>query len=189
MSRRLPWVAALAVVAVLAAVGWVALHDGPTYGHSLERFGKGGVPNHFVDLDDGSQISVGSPDRHRLVVQWKDPEGHGWTSPKTVHADKKNVLVDTTVRYGGSTTAIDAFFTYDTSSESDTDGDDVTVVCVSSSHHCDARKYPKENGSAGEVTSDGRTAFFGIRKKARFWTEDGFHEAPVSVPASLRDAP
>src|SRR5215217_2154742 len=105
MSRRTFWISSLlALVVVVGAAGavWMAKDDKVTYTHSLDRFGKDGMKNRFIHLDDGSQFSIGSPDHHRVVVQWKDPDGHGWTTPKTVWTEKKLRTFDNTVRYGGT---------------------------------------------------------------------------------------
>jgi len=186
MPRRRLWIGAITALVVLVGGGWIVLASGLTNSHELERFGHGGMKNRFINLEDGSQLSVGSPDRHRIVVQWKDSDGHGWTAPKTVYEDKRNTSVDSTIRYGGSTVAIDEWFSFDTSSESDTDGVDVKIACVSAGHRCDVREDRNSTSSTAAVTSDGRTILWGVQNGAAItWTADGFHSAKEKVPAEF----
>ena len=110
MSRR-GWVAVTVAVAILlasAAVGWAVWDPDSGYRHALVKYDNDrGEPNRYVNLGDGeAQLSIGSPDRHRIVVQWRDPDGHGWTEPETVWTDKDNVAVESSVRFGGGTVAI-----------------------------------------------------------------------------------
>ena len=95
------------------------------------RYGdQHGEPDVYVNLDDGeAQFAIGSPDRHRIVVQWRDPDGRGATAPETVWTDKKNVAVDNTVRYGGGTVAVRQLFTDDVHDDSDIGDLSVAIVC------------------------------------------------------------
>lgn len=116
MTRgRLVGVIVLALVLLTggAYAGWRQV--GGDYDHALERYGdEAGEPHRFVDLPDGeAQLAIGSPDGHRVVVQWRDPDGSGWTAPETVWRDRSMVALDNTVRYGGGTVAIRQTFSPD----------------------------------------------------------------------------
>src|SRR5262245_54043519 len=106
MSRR-GWVAVAATMGVLvtsAAVGWAVWGEDLGYRHALVKYGDRGEPNRYVNLGDGqAQLSIGSPDGHAIVVQWRDPDGHGWTEPDTVWTDEQNLAIENTVRFGGGT--------------------------------------------------------------------------------------
>ena len=66
--------------------------EGQCQPRQQHRF-DGGRPQ--VGREDGAaQLSIGSPDDHRVVVQWRDPDGHGWTAPTTVWTEEKLVLID-----------------------------------------------------------------------------------------------
>lgn len=178
MSRRLLLVLlALLVVGAGAVVGWRVVAAGGDYDHGLERYDdETGEPNVYVNLPDGdAQLALGSPDGHRLVVQWRDPDGHGWTAPETVWEDERNEAVENTVRYGGGTVAIVETYTSDVHDDSDLSASYVSVVCRDRT--CAAQG---EEGwtSAAQVTPDGSTVYLGqSRRGVRFWdTTDGFHE-------------
>lgn len=179
MNRRavvLAAVAALALAAV-AALGWQVTRD-DTYAHALERYdNETGEPNVYVNLPDGeAQLALGSPDGHRLVVQWRDPDGHGWTAPQTVWEDRENEAVENTVRYGGGTAVIVEAYTADVHDDSDLSASYVAVVCRDLV--CDAR--PDPGASVGQVTPDGSTAYLGQSEQGVvFWdADDGFVDAP-----------
>jgi hypothetical protein len=184
MSRRRVWVApALAVVVLAAAAGVGATVWGGDlrYRHSLARYdGDRGEPNRYVDLDDGeAQLAIGSPDGHRIVVQWRDPDGRGWTEPETVWADEENRAIENTIRYGGGTVAIRQVYTTDVHSDSDIDSITVGIVCRELV--CTAEGAPGFGGEA-QVTPDGRTVYLGQSERgASFWTaEDGIHRVSWS---------
>lgn len=184
MSRSRGWAAgALAVAAAAALVVAGALGGWPwsgddAYGHSLVRYGdEHGEPNRYVNLEDGAaQLSVGSPDGHRIVVQWRDPDGHGWTEPLTVWTDDRNLAIDNTVRYGGGTVAIQQVYTTDVHSEDDTDT--VTAAIVCRDRTCTAVGSPGY-GSEAQVTPDGQTVLLDQdRRGVHLWTPgDGFRRA------------
>ena len=136
-----------------------------------------GEPNRYVNLEDGeAQFSIGSPDGHRIVVQWRDPDGSGWTEPETVWNDEKNVAIDNTVRYGGGTVGILQIYTTDVGSDSDTDSVTIGIVCRDLD--CEAAEAPGIGGEA-QVTPDGSTVFLGQDGKGvSLWTADeGIHVA------------
>src|SRR4051812_22272397 len=88
--------AALVVgLALAAGVAWWATSGSSGYDHALQRYGEDhGEANRYVNLPDGAaQLSYGSPDGHRLVVQWRDPDGHGWTAPETLYASRRLTAV------------------------------------------------------------------------------------------------
>jgi hypothetical protein len=175
--------AGLAVVALLIAGGltWMAWGGDTRYGHTLVRYGtEHGERNRYVNLGDGdAQLAIGSPDRHRIVVQWRDSDGHGWSKPRTVWTDTTNTAVDNTVRFGSGTVAILQTFTPDVHSDSDIGSVTAAIVCRRLS--CSAEKVPGSGGEA-QVTPDGSTAFLGQdRSGARLWTaEKGIHLVPWS---------
>jgi hypothetical protein len=175
------------VVAVVAAFWWSPWSGEGPYGHSLERYGdEGGEANRYVNLEDGAaQLSLGSPDGHRLVVQWRDPDGHGWTEPETVWADRTNTAIDSTVRYGGGTVVIVETYTPDTSDEDDSNDVHVGVVCRDLV--CTATRKAGF-GSEPQVTPDGRVAYLGQDARAvHLWAADGgFRRAPWSGHPGFR---
>ena len=181
MSRRrlaLAIASALVVLGATALVGWRVV-VGDAYGHRLERYDNDtGEPNVYVNLPDGeAQLALGSPDGHRLVVQWRDPDGHGWTEPETVWEDERNEAVENTVRYGGGTVAIVQTYTSDVHDDSDLSASFVSIVCRDRA--CAAQ--PEEGWtSAAQVTPDGSTVYLGqSRTGVRFWdAASGFHEEP-----------
>lgn len=178
MPGRVRVAAGVLAVALVAVAGfvWKAQGGDADYSHALVSYGDHhGEPNRYVNLGDGAaQLAVGSPDRHRIVVQWRDPDGHGWTDPETVWNDKSNTAVDSSVRFGSGTVAVLQTFTPDVHSDNDIGAVTVAIVCQRLS--CSAQKASGA-GSEAQVTPDGRTAFVGQdRKGAYLWTRDhGIH--------------
>ena len=172
------------LVVVLAGAGaWWVLHDDDgDYTHSLQRYDEGGEANRYFDLPDGqAQLAYGSPDGHRMVVQWRDPDGHGWTAPETVFTDRRNTAVDSTIRGAGGTIAIQETFTPDTSNDSDIGN--VSVVLVCRDRTCTpGRTAAGFSTSDPQLTPDGETVYFGQSGDAALmWTaDDGFAEWPWS---------
>ncbi|MCW2794116.1 MAG: hypothetical protein JWO76_3214, partial [Nocardioides sp.] len=184
MSRGRVWGAlggVLALLVVCAGVGWVVWGEDLKYRHSLVKYGDAhGEPNRYYNLPDGdAQLAVGSPDRHRIVVQWRDPDGHGWTAPETVWTDDKFTAVDNTVRYGGGTLAVMQQFTPDVHSDSDIGNVYVAIVCRELTCTADEGKG---FGSEAQVTPDGTTAYLGQDERGvQLWTSDeGIHRVPWS---------
>ncbi len=121
MAPRRVWVVlalATAVLVTAAGLGWAVWGEDLRYRHALVRYDDHrGEPNRYVHLDDGeAQLSIGSPDGHRIVVQWRDPDGRGWTGPETVWSDEENLAIENTVRYGGGTVAVRQVYTTDVNS-------------------------------------------------------------------------
>ncbi len=177
--RRSWLVVVLALVALGAgaAVGWAAWRgdDHDDYTQRLEQYPESGEPHVFVNLPDGeAQLALGSPDGHRLVVQWRDPDGHGWTKPETVYEDSKLRAIENTVRYGGGTVGIVETYVPDTNEDNDDNAVYIAVVCRDLV--CDATESLT---TEAQVTPDGATAFLGSSPTgALFWdSTDGFHEA------------
>ncbi|WP_243059370.1 hypothetical protein [Nocardioides sp. SR21] len=175
--RRLGLVVLLAllVFGAGAVAAWSLWHADGEYDHALERYGNDrGEPNVYVDLPDGdAQLALGSPDGHALVVQWRDPDGHGWTAPETVWDDRENLAIENTVRYGGGTAAIVETYTSDVHDDSDGSASYVAVVCRDLT--CEATG---SRATEAQVTPDGSTAYLGQSVEGvLFWDEsDGFHE-------------
>ncbi|HEY0904155.1 MAG TPA: hypothetical protein VGE14_09725 [Marmoricola sp.] len=184
MSRGRRWLVGTLVgvlaVGVTARVAWSRLDDGP-YAHTLVRFDDDrGETNRYTNLDDrAAQLSVGSPDGHDLVVQWRDPDGHGWTAPETVWRDEQNLAIENTVRYGAGTVAIVETYTPDTSDDSDIHDVSVAVVCRDLS--CDATDAGGIDSEA-QVTPDGSLVYVGqTERTVQWWSEDeGFHRTAWS---------
>jgi hypothetical protein len=184
MSRRRVWGALAGVLVLLAAAGaagWVLWGDDLRYRHSLVKYSDDkGEPNRYVNLEGGdAQLAIGSPDRHRIVVQWRDPDGHGWTAPETVWTDEKDVAVDNTVRYGGGTVVAMQQFTPDVHNDSDIGMVTVGIVCRELV--CTAGSG-RGFGSEAQVSPDGRSAYLGQDKTGvELWTHaEGIHLAPWS---------
>ena len=161
-------VAALGALA-LAAAGLAAyvLADRGTYDHRLVRYdGDAGERNRFFRLPDGeAQLSFGSPDGHRLVVQWRDPDGSGWTPPETVYDERPARAIDSTIRAAGGTVAIVATYSPQDDLDSDVLDHDVLVTCRAV--RCTpGRKVTDAAVSEPQVTPDGRTVLYG-------WSEAG----------------
>lgn len=134
---------------LLLAGGLVAFlaRPEPIYGSRLVRYSHsgGGVANRFVDLREGNaQLSLGSPDGRRVVVQWRDVDGHGWTRPETVFTDSglpgpgsthsgsthsQWRMLDSRIRQAGGTVAILASFTGADNEDEDRSEVDVEIVC------------------------------------------------------------
>jgi hypothetical protein len=171
-------VLAIVSLAAAAVVGWSLWREDSRYRHELVSYDNDrGEPNRYVDLDDGdAQLAIGSPDGHRIVVQWRDPDGHGWTEPETVWTDEKFTAVDNTVRYGGGTVAVRQMFTPDV--HRDNDGGSVTVAIVCRALTCSAQEAAGYGGEA-QVTPDGRTAYLGQDEDGAYlWTSaEGIHLA------------
>ena len=177
---RRGWFVTVLVLLTLGAgvvVGWSMWRDGGEYGHDLEQYDdRTGEPSVYVNLPDGdAQLALGSPDGHRLVVQWRDPDGHGWTSPETVWDDPDMRAIENTVRYGGGTVAIVETYTDDVHDDSDIGNLQVAVVCRDRT--CDAHAG---SSTEAQVTPDGATAYLGqSRKGVLLWsTGRGFGTEP-----------
>ena len=173
--------AAIGLAAVLAGivglVGWVLWSAGPGAGEQLVKYDDDkGESNRYVNLDDGeAQLSVGSPDGHEIVVQWRDADGR-WGAPQTVWTDAKNIAIDNTVRYGGGTVAIEQIYTTDIHSDSDIDSFTVAIVCRDGA--CVSERLPGFGGDP-QVASDGQSAYLAqSRRGAHLWTPaDGIYLA------------
>lgn len=170
-----------AFVVAAAGVAWWQFDDGP-YTHSLVHFDDDrGEANRYTNLDDGAaQLSIGSPDSHDLVVQWRDPDGHGWTAPETVWSDEQNIAIENTVRYGGGTVAIVETYTPDTSEDNDSNAVFVSIVCRDL--QCDATEAGGV-ASEAQVTPDGSLVYVGgLEHRMQLWSTDkGFHTTPWSA--------
>ncbi len=172
------------VLVVLALLGggaaWWWREDGTTYPHALVDYDDemGGEPNRYTDLPDGqARLAFGSPDSHELVVQWRDPDGHGWTAPETIYTDKVNTAIDSTLRAAGGTVAIIETYVPDTSKDEDIDNLSVFIVCRDL--RCEVKKLSAANDEP-RPSPDGSTVLFGYTYEgAILWTEDeGIHESP-----------
>jgi hypothetical protein len=166
-----------AVAVLLTAVACAVLGDDDgAYSDELVKFDDdSGEPNRYVNLDDGrAQLSIGSPDGHAIVVQWRDPDGSGWTGPETIWDDEKNTAIDNTVRYGGGTVGIIQTYTPDVHKDSDIGDVHIGIVCRDRS--CDVGRSPGYAGEA-QVTPDGSSVYLGQDEEGvTLWTSDrGIH--------------
>ena len=164
----------ICAVAALLATGGCSLFsdDDGEYGADLVKYdNETGEPNRYVNLEDGeAQFSIGSPDGHRIVVQWRDPDGSGWTEPETVWNDEENLAIENTVRYGGGTVGVIQTYTPDV--HKDNDIGDVHVGIVCRDRECVTGKSPGYAGEA-QVTPDGRFAYLGQDEKGvTLWSLD-----------------
>jgi hypothetical protein len=177
--RALPaaLVLGLAVVLLAAAAWLLVVQRGPAYDASLVRHDDDrGEANRYTDLADGeAQLAIGSPDGHRAVVQFRDPDGSGWTEPETVWEEPDETFIDTTLRYGGGTVATTLLYTADTGDEYDGDDTTIALVCPDGEVSCTARRLPTIT-SEPQVTPDGTAAWFDQDEDGTtVWTaEDGF---------------
>ncbi len=186
MTRRRLWVPLTLVTGVLVAaagIGWSVWGEDLTHRHALVRYDdERGEANRYVDLPDGeAQLAIGSPDDHRIVVQWRDPDGRGWTEPETVWTDEAYVAVDNTVRSAAGTVAIRQEYTDDVRDDNDSGNIAVGIVCRAATEDCTAEASPGYGGEA-QVTPDGRTAYLGQDEQGvHLWTAArGIHLAAWS---------
>lgn len=167
------------VVGLVVAGGvtwWSTRGSDDGYDHALQRYGdEHGEPNRYVNLPDGdAQLAYGSPDRHRVVVQWRDPDGHGWTAPETLY-ESRLTAVDSVIRYASGTVAIAQTYTPDTSN--DQDDDNVTVVMVCRDRTCTPGETgPGYTSDEPQLSADGSIVYLGqTRRDALVWTRrDGY---------------
>ena len=181
--RSVLLVGGVLVLAVAGGTTWVVAGDsvrdlvGGTYTHELQRYDDDtGERNRFLNLPDGeAQLSLGSPDGHRLVVQWRDPDGTGWTAPETVHEDRTNRAVDSTVRVAGGTVAIVETYVDDVSDDSDIGDVEVLVACRDLRCETGRSMTVGEDGAVDEpqLTPDGRTVLFGWSREGAIAWEEG----------------
>ncbi len=175
MGSRVLVVVAAAIV-VLAGIGvlWVTLlHDDlVTYRHAQQTYADQAPPARVIELaGDEAALSVGSPDGRVLTVQWRDPDGEGWTEVEEVFRveGRGRDLSDTTAREEGGTAAVLALF----SNGNEYDGDDLVVGVVCRDRECCVQREPGFGGEP-EVAPDGRTAFLGEDEEgAWLWDEAG----------------
>lgn len=180
-------VAVAAAVVVLAGLGalWATvLHDDVvTYRHAQRTYADQAPPARVVELEgDPAAVSVGSPDGRTLTIQWRDPDGEGWTEVEEVfvlegRAARGRDLSDTTAHEEGGTVAVLALF----SNGNDDDGDDLDVGLVCRDRACWVQPRPGFGGEP-EVAPDGTTAYLGEDPRgAWLWDEaDGIRRVAWS---------
>ncbi len=119
----------------------------------------------YFNLPAGkAQISVSSPDKHDVVVRWRDRDG-AWGKRQVVHSDAGRMLTAMRIRVGGPTLAMFATFTppdtyYDDEIPSEKlQEDDVTTFIVCTDGSCrSSRKYTWADYEPPQVTPDGAHA-------------------------------
>lgn len=156
-------VGALLAVSVALGVGWLAWGEDLSYRHTLVKYDGGAEsePNRYVNLGDGeAQFSIGSPDKRRIVVQWRDPDGHGWTAPETVWTEKSAKAVENDVRFAAGTVAVRQYYDAAVDPDADDDGEVFPIGIVCRERSCTASDAPWLGGEV-QVTPDGATAFLG----------------------------
>ncbi|MEZ5096019.1 MAG: hypothetical protein R2731_07755 [Nocardioides sp.] len=181
MRTAIVVVVAVALLAGAGLTAWRLLERTP-YHAALARYDADrGIPNRIVELPEGqARWAYGSPDRHRLVVQWRDPDGSGWTAPRTVASDAGDTAVDSMVRAAGGTVAIVQTWTSDVTDDQDASAFQVAMVCRDLA--CTSGRPIPGFTAEPQLTPDGRTVLFAeARTGAIVWTvEDGYAEWPWS---------
>ncbi len=177
-------VAVTAAIVVLAGLGvlWVTvLHDGlVTYRHAQQTYADQAPPARVIELEgDQAALSVGSPDGRVLTVQFRDPDGSGWTEVEEVFEleGRGRDLSDTTAREEGGTVAVLVLF----ANGNEFDGDDLTVGLVCRDRRCWVQREPGFGGEP-DVAPDGMTAYLGEDPRgAWLWYEaDGIRRVAWS---------
>ena len=183
MGSRVLLAVAVAVV-VLAGLGalWATvLHDDlVTYRHAQQTYADQAPPARVVELEgDDAGLSIGSPDGRVLTVQFRDPDGSGWTEVEEVFEleGRGRDLSDTTAREEAGTVAVLVLF----ANGNEYDGDDLTVGLVCRDRRCWVQREPGFGGEP-EVAPDGRTAYLGEDEEgAWLWDEaDGIRRVAWS---------
>lgn len=164
----------LATAAAALSLLWVTvLHDDlVTYRHDQATYDDQVPPARVVELEgDDAALSIGSPDGRRLTVQFRDPDGSGWTEVEEVFRieGRGRDFSDTTAREEDGTVAALALL----SNGNENDADDLTVGLVCRDRECWVQREPGFGGEP-EVAPDGRTALLGEDTEgAWLWDEAG----------------
>lgn len=173
-SRGFTAVATAAVVLVGLGGLWVAVlqDDLVTYRHDQQTYADQAPPARVIELEgDDAGLSIGSPDGRVLTVQFRDPDGSGWTEVEEVFEleGRGRDLSDTTAREEAGTVAVLVLF----ANGNEFDGDDLTVGLVCRDRRCWVQREPGFGGEP-EVAPDGRSAFLGEDEEgAWLWDEAG----------------
>lgn len=178
-SRVLVLVLLLAGVVAASAVLAARLWPEGEYGHDLRRYGDAdGVATRFGDLGSGHVLAIGSPDSHRILVQWRDPDGSGWTAPQLVW-NERAVAIDNTLRTGDGVAVIQQAFTTDTSDDTEASAHWVAIVCRASALSCSASR-PAGSARPAQVAPDGGHALLSSGERGVWVWEPGagIHRVP-----------
>lgn len=171
-------VAALALLVAAGVVAWRLLERSP-YQHPLATYpAEGGLATRVEALPQGAaRWAYGSPDRHRLLVQWRDPDGSGWTAPRTVAYDEANTAGETLVSSVGGTVALVQTWLTEAPGEPGRAGR-FPVAMVCRDRECTAGRRLPVHAATPQIAADGRTVFFVETPTAAVvWTVDaGFTE-------------
>ena len=125
-------VAPLLVVALLAGGalwGLVLRDDLVTYRSEQETYADRAPAARIIELEgDDAALSIGSPDERGVSVQFRDPDGSGWTAPEEVFRleGRRRDLSDTTAREEAGTVVVLVLF----ADGDEFDGDDLVVGLV-----------------------------------------------------------
>lgn len=178
-SRVLLLVVLLVGVIAASAVVTARLWPEGEYGHDLRRYSDiDGVATRFGDLGDGHVLAIGSPDRHRILVQWRDPDGSGWTAPQLVWREDA-VAFDNTLRTGDGVAAVQQAFTTDTSDDTEASAHWVAIVCQAPALTC-AASQPAGAARPAQVAADGGHVLLGPARDGVWWWDpaEGIHRTP-----------
>ena len=161
-ARHYPLARIRASAALLVAAGLAGCGSDPAYSSDLERFGnERGVENTIVDLPGGDRLSVGSPDRHDVVVQRYDAGAGGWTAPEVVHTESQLWTHYINVARAGATVSVSVDYWVEEVLDDDYSPHvSVGAVCA---EQCTPGARPEEelHGSV-QLADDGEYAVFGL---------------------------
>lgn len=172
VRRRLLITLTAAVTAVSLLWFTVLFDDDVTYRWEQQTYAEQAPPARVIELEgDDAALSVGSPDGRVLTVQFRAPDGGGWTEVERVFEveGRGRDLSDTTAREEAGTVAVLVLF----ANGNEDDGDDLTVGLVCRDRRCWVQRAPGFGGEP-EVAPDGRSAFLGEDEEGAWvWDEAG----------------
>ena len=149
-ARHYPLARIRAGAALLVAAGLAGCGSDPAYSSDLERFGnERGVENTIVDLPGGDRLSVGSPDRHDVVVQRYDAGAGGWTTPEVVHTESQLWTHHINVARAGATVSVSVDYWVE---------EVLGRVSLLAEPEGDCAEYDAASVDAGELVVAGRDA-------------------------------
>ena len=157
--RRLLPLLVVGLLAGGALWGLVLRDDLVTYRYDQATHADQAPVARVVETEgDEAALSIGSPDGRGLTVQFRDPDGEGWTEPQEVFRleGRGRDFSDTTAREEAGTVAVLALF----GDGDEFDGDDLTVGLVCRDRTCAVQREPGFGGEP-QVAPDGQTALLG----------------------------
>lgn len=100
-SRRLGCATSLVSLAALVATLAGCTDGQPSVSDELADYGP--IVGERVTLDDGTELAIGGLGEDEFAVQWRDPDGEGWTPPRTVAGGSDLEADELTVTSAGET--------------------------------------------------------------------------------------